>query len=150
MTQVYPPAPLWKRLCSTIYDILILAAVSLFYMALVTAAAALVHGGKTANFEPTVSGPLLTLGWLLTLLAFYCFFWLKVGQTIAMKAWRLKLVARSGQALTLGKCVLRATLGLIGFLAAGLSYIWILFDRDKLALHDRLSGTAIIVIDRND
>jgi uncharacterized RDD family membrane protein YckC len=86
-----------------------------------------------------------TSGWLRTALqvfiaAFFAgyFFWcwLRGGQTLAMKAWHIRLVG-----VTPRKAMLRFLLAL-AFLPA--SILWALFDRDRQFLHDRLAGTRLV------
>jgi uncharacterized RDD family membrane protein YckC len=65
---------------------------------------------------------------------FWC--WLRGGQTLAMRAWRIRLVG-----VTPGKAVLRFVLAL-GLLPV--SVLWAFFDRDRQFLHDRLAGTRLV------
>ena len=86
-----------------------------------------------------------TTGWLhhalqlfiLTIFAAYFLWcWLRGGQTLAMKAWGIRLVD-----VTPGRALLRLAL------AAALlpiTFVWALFDRDHQFLHDRLVGTRLV------
>ncbi len=141
-----PNAPFWKRLFSLIYDIFILTALSLLYFAVVTALETVVFNNPPEAFKPNASGAFEQLGWVITLFTFYCFFWLKVGQTVAMKAWRLKTVPTDTNRLTLRHCLWRCVAGFISLAAFGLGYLWILVDKENLALHDRLSKTRVILL----
>lgn len=138
-------ASLLKRLMSTLYDSLVLLAVSFVYFLCLTLVSFYMFGDNTPDYQPSVGGIGVQLGWAFCLITFYCFFWLKVGQTVAMKAWKIKLVSDQGE-LTLPQCVLRCALGFASLLCFGLGYVWILFDRDNLALHDRLSRTRVVVL----
>lgn len=71
-------------------------------------------------------------------------FWRRDGRTLAMKTWKLKLVARDGSRPSLDQLILRFLLALPCFLVCGLGLFWALFDRDRQFLHDRLSGTRIV------
>lgn len=148
MDNRFTPAPLWKRLFSIVYDFLILAAISLAYFGVATAVSTLVFHHAPSEFKPNASGLWVQTGWVLTLLTFYCYFWIKIGQTVAMKAWRLKLVCDDKSELKLGHCLLRCFLGGLALGAFGLGYLWALIDKDKKALHDRLTKTSIIQLDR--
>jgi uncharacterized RDD family membrane protein YckC len=70
------------------------------------------------------------------LAAYYLFCWLRGGQTLAMKAWRIRLVG-----VTPRKAVLRL---LLAALLLPISIVWALFDNDRQFLHDRLAGTRLI------
>jgi len=75
---------------------------------------------------------------------FNAHFWRRGGQTLGMRAWRLRLLNTHGPNLTLTQCLLRY-LGAIGsLLTCGLGYFWLLIDKDKLTWQDRLSDTRVI------
>ena len=105
--------------------------------------------------------------WLFVVLGVYfVWFWRHGGQTLAMKTWRIRLVATSGQAPGLGRATLRylllwvvvlPVLGLafalglergaaVSMLAGALLLppFYALFDRDRQFLHDRLAGTRLV------
>jgi uncharacterized RDD family membrane protein YckC len=68
--------------------------------------------------------------------AYFLWCWLRGGQTLAMKAWGIRLVD-----VTPGKALLRFVLAL-ALLPASIA--WALFDRDRQFLHDRLAGTRLV------
>ena len=70
--------------------------------------------------------------------AYFLWCWLRGGQTLAMRAWRIRLVD-----VTPGKALLRFVLALA---LLPLSIVWALFDRDRQFLHDRLAGTRLILV----
>ncbi|HXF66424.1 MAG TPA: RDD family protein [Burkholderiales bacterium] len=70
--------------------------------------------------------------------------WLRGGQTLAMKTWRMRLVTRSGGALDLRHALARYVFALAGTLLFGLGFVWALLDREHQFLHDRLAGTRIV------
>ena len=69
--------------------------------------------------------------------AYFLWCWLRGGQTLAMKAWRLRLVR-----VTPRRALLRFALALV-LVPTGISLLWALFDRDGQFLHDRLAGTRL-------
>jgi uncharacterized RDD family membrane protein YckC len=73
---------------------------------------------------------------LVVLAAYFLWCWLRGGQTLAMRAWRIRLVD-----VTPGKAVLRF---LVALLLLPLSILWALADRERQFLHDRLAGTRLI------
>jgi len=148
MIQALPVAPLWKRLFSIVYDILILTAISLAYFALATAISTLLFHQAPSEFKPNAKGLWVQAGWLVTIVSFYCYFWLKIGQTVAMKAWRLKVIRDNGEALALSTCITRCLLGFLAFSFGGLGYFWALIDKDGKALHDRFTNTSVVVLQR--
>ena len=70
------------------------------------------------------------------LAAYFLWCWLRGGQTLAMRASRIRLVEVSPRK------------ALVRFLLAAallpLSILWALLDRDHQFLHDRLAGTRLI------
>lgn len=121
---------LLRRLASMAYEAVLLFAVAffaawLFYFA---------SGARDA-----------TTGWLrhalqlfiLTVFATYFLWcWLRGGQTLAMKAWGIRLVD-----VTPRKALLRLVLAAV---LLPITFVWALFDRDRQFLHDRLAGTRLV------
>jgi uncharacterized RDD family membrane protein YckC len=68
--------------------------------------------------------------------AYFLWCWLRGGQTLAMKAWGIRLVD-----VTPRKALLRFVLALLLF---PVSVAWALLDRDRQFLHDRLAGTRLV------
>jgi len=82
------------------------------------------------------------------LFAYFSAFWLRSGQTLAMKTWRIRLVQVNGDTLTFKQAVLRFFLALLGLLLAGAGFWWALVDRDRQFLHDRIAGTRLVRVPR--
>ena len=70
--------------------------------------------------------------------AYFLWCWLRGGQTLAMKTWRIRLVD-----ITPAKAVLRFLYAVV-FVPTGISILWALFDRDRQFLHDRLAGSRLV------
>lgn len=69
--------------------------------------------------------------------------WRRGGQTLGMRPWRLRVVAADGAPATTRALWLRYAVGTLSLLAAGLGFWWAWLDRDRLAWHDRASGTRM-------
>ena len=76
--------------------------------------------------------------------SFYTWFWLHGGQTLGMRAWRLRLQRIDGQPITIWQALLRFMAAIPSLALAGLGLLWILVDKDKLAWHDRISESMIV------
>ncbi len=130
------PAGLGRRLVALCYDALLLLSV----LFVGTALALLVTWKELDYHNPLFRGYLFGLCFV-----FYAWFWLHGGQTLGMQAWRLRLQQPDGRPVTFRQALLR-------FLAAwalpGISLLWILVDRDGMAIHDRLSKTVIVKLPR--
>jgi uncharacterized RDD family membrane protein YckC len=70
--------------------------------------------------------------------------WRRRGQTLAMKAWKLRLAAAGGGRISLRQAMLRYAWAWPSLLLAGIGICYALFDRERQFLHDRLSGTRIV------
>lgn len=75
---------------------------------------------------------------------YFIFCWLRGGQTLAMKTWKLQLVTSTNLPITPSQALLRYVLASASLLFAGLGFLWALIDKDGLFLHDRLAGTCIV------
>lgn len=75
---------------------------------------------------------------------YFVWCWQKSGQTLAMQTWHLKLVDQNGQLLTPYVAILRYGLACLSLMLFGLGFLWVLVDRDRIYLHDRLLGSRII------
>jgi uncharacterized RDD family membrane protein YckC len=124
------------------------------------------------------AGGAVVVGWQRTALqvylaavfaAYFLWCWLRGGQTLAMKAWHIRLVMPGQSRVPPRVALLRLVLaglfiGLfcaafaaafihrnpwIAFLTLALSGVglgWALFDRDRQFLHDRLAGTRLVLV----
>jgi len=129
---------LLRRLGAMFYDSLLLAAV-LFFAALPYL---LIAGGTPTG---ALSRYLFQLYLLACVFFFFGWFWTHGGQTLGMRAWRIRLARSDGAGVTWADAGKRFALALCSLLFLGLGYLWVLHDREKLAWHDRLSGTRLIV-----
>jgi uncharacterized RDD family membrane protein YckC len=80
---------------------------------------------------------------------FFGVFWTRRGQTIGMLAWRLRVQRPDGSALRWRDALLRLAGACVSLAALGLGYFWIWIDRDRLAWHDRWSGTRVVVLPKS-
>jgi uncharacterized RDD family membrane protein YckC len=133
-------APFLARIAAMIYELLLVTAVlfvaSLPFLYLVGSAET---GWRHFVFQLYLAG---------VLFAYFSAFWMRSGQTLAMKTWRIRLVRLDGGPLTLGQSALRFALALAGLLLAGAGFWWALFDRDRQFLHDRIAGTRLVRVPR--
>ena len=91
---------------------------------------------------------LLWTWWALSPLLFFGWFWTHGGQTLGMRSWRIRVVDSEGEAVGWGQALRRYLAALVSWGAAGLGFVWILFDRDGCSWHDRLSGTYLVMTER--
>jgi uncharacterized RDD family membrane protein YckC len=70
--------------------------------------------------------------------------WRRGGQTLGMRPWRLQVVGADGTAPTRRQLWLRYAVGTVSVLLGGLGLWWALVDRQRLAWHDRASGSRLV------
>ena len=78
--------------------------------------------------------------------AYFVFCWVRSGQTLPMKTWRIRLVTEQGKPLAVGRAFQRYLLAVPSVLS-GIGLLWALVDRDRQFLHDRLAKTRIVRVD---
>lgn len=128
---------LLRRLSAMLYDSLLLTAVlfisTLLLMPFVGGEA--IHSG---NIFYKIY--LLFIGYL-----YFCWHWVTGGQTLGMRSWNIQVVNDSEKMPDWKQSSLRYIYSLLSLILFGLGFIWSLFDKNKLALHDHLSKTKLIV-----
>lgn len=77
--------------------------------------------------------------------AYFVYCWVKSGQTLAMKTWRIQLEARQENRLNWRQAMKRYLFASFSLMFFGLGFAWRVFDREKLFLHDRLSGCRLVL-----
>jgi uncharacterized RDD family membrane protein YckC len=135
------PAGFGRRLAALLYDALLLAALLMIFTG---GALFFTHG---AAVVPETAGAWVYVyrtGLVLLIVGYYLLNWLRSGQTLGMRAWRLRVVTDSGNTLTWSAAALRALFGALAWATAALGVLWLYVDRDRLALHDRLSKTRVV------
>lgn len=137
---VFPPAPFLIRLAAMVYELLLATAVVFVASFLILP----VVGDLQAPWQRHLFQAYI-LG---VLFAYFSAFWLRSGQTLAMKTWRIRLVGKGGDRLTMKQAALRFAMALAGLALAGAGFWWALFDRDRQFLHDRIAGTRLVRVPR--
>ncbi len=132
-----PTAGLARRLGAVLYDSLLLTAllmlVSFVYVPLI---------GRLV--PPAINRPLYQLLLLAVSYAYFAGFWVRGGQTLGLRTWKLRLVGRDGGSVTWTRATWRFLAAMFSWLCLGLGFLWVIVDPEKLAWHDRLSNTRLI------
>lgn len=134
------PAGLLVRVAAAVYETALLVPI-LFLAALLFLAVA---GDASSDFRR----PLLQLWLLLVLGGYFGYCWVRTGQTLALKAWRLRVEHADGRLPNVREAALRFVLACWGLAFAGAGFLWALVDREGRFLHDRLLGTRIVRLPR--
>ena len=78
--------------------------------------------------------------------AYFLWCWLRGGQTLAMKAWRIRLVAKDGHARLAPRAALLRFICALLLVPTLIGIAWAYVDRDRQFLHDRLAGSLLIPV----
>lgn len=123
---------------------------------------------------------LLTIYLFLTIFFFFAGFWIHGGQTLGMRAWRLRIQRDNGQPIDWWHALLRFVTGLPAWFVFGLGIIgllpttptfptpiawlntlpgwlllslgglWILIDNWNMSWRDRFTKTKIVILSKQD
>ncbi len=143
MTEQKAPLPhcgLLRRLAAILYDSLLLVALLFITSAIHLAISG---AGEDASTAPDLIRSIFVV---LSAFGFFAWFWLHGGQTLGMRAWRIRLQSRGGGPITPWQALLRFLVAIVSWLAFGLGFLWSLFDKEKLTWHDRYSMSELVVI----
>ena len=133
--------PAWLRLAACmLYDGLVVLALS-FALAL---GFILLFGDASHGLKRYALQLFLWLGVGL----YFVWCWRKSGQTLAMQTWQLTLSDGQTKLLNWPQALIRYALASLSLAAFGLGFVWALFDRDGLFLHDRLLNSRITFVPR--
>ncbi|QIR15351.1 RDD family protein [Shewanella aestuarii] len=148
----FPRAGFFRRLGAMIYDLLLAVAVYMlagaigfgFFFGLTSIGlipmAGHEHISDALHNTPLYKG-IYQLWLLLCVAGFYALFWSKGGQTLGMRAWRLKVQHPNGQNLSFITACARVVWSL-----CGIGNIYILLNSEKLALQDKLTRSEVVVL----
>ena len=138
-TESGPELPLpglLRRIAAALYDSLLVIAL-LVIPTLITMA---FRGG-----EPVPPGSaLFQIFLLVTAGTFFVGFWVRGGQTLGMRSWRIRVIDQSGGTLSWRQGVLRFLIALLSIGLFGLGIWWAWFDRERRTLPDLVAGTRVI------
>lgn len=154
--QTTPPASFAKRLLAIIYDSLILFFVIVIVTILIQQ---IVISFELVPLEKIndVAGEISVIPanswvdlslknlWVVFSFLYFAHYWTRSGQTPGMKVWKVKLLSenqdktKNQQTITVFQALQRYVFSLLGF-----GLFWIIFDRDKRALQDRLSQSHLV------
>lgn len=151
--------PLWRRLFALLYDLVAVLAIVMvvgLICQLATRGELITTGGQVhiAWWYQPLQGAVVA--------AYFLVSWLRGGQTLGMRPWRIRVAARSGERLTLRQALSRLVVGALPLLllllapALGLRpalwamvatwCVWFgvaMFDRRRRAMHDLAAGSEV-------
>lgn len=163
-SDVLPTAGFLRRLGALIYDALLL-------MALIVIAG-FVALPFTGGEAPSPGNPFYQTYLFVLSYLFFAWFWTRGGQTLGMRAWRLRVQNEDGSAISWSQSLLRFMAGIASLVLLGLgfyltrnepmsrlyiagiaswvvfalSYCWIFIDKHSMAWQDHFSHCKVVVL----
>ncbi|MGN2254371.1 RDD family protein [Frateuria sp. GZRe12] len=153
------PCPLWRRLTALVYDLLAVVAIVM----VVGLLCQLATGGQVV-----AGGAHATVAWWyqplqgLVVAAYFVVSWMRGGQTLGMRPWRIRVVGTDGGKVLAGQALRRVIVAALPLLLLGLApwlglrvavwavlvgwALWFapgLVDRRRRAVHDLAAGTEV-------
>ncbi|MEO5622280.1 MAG: RDD family protein, partial [Dokdonella sp.] len=135
------PASLSLRIAAGLYDLFPLIALWMLSAGL---ALLIVHGRIDVAHPPTLFRFGLRAALLVVSAAYFVISWARGGQTIGMRAWRLRVVAADGNALPWPRALLRFSIALVSLSVCAIGFLWCLIDPGRRAWHDLGARSAVI------
>ncbi len=154
MTQQTPainstPAPLWRILAAMAYDSILVIAIWMVVTFIILSFFG-VENARTLEGEAVVLDPIYKnitfTAMIVSAWAFYGWFWTHSGQTLGMQAWRIRVVSKQGQPITVAQSVVRFGAAMVSWLLLGIGYWMMLFNSEKETLHDKVSNTRLVSV----
>ena len=129
-----------RRLAAILYDLLLL--IALLFVA-------------TALLLPLNAGEAFTtqqffypLYLLIISFLFYAWFWTHGGQTLGLRAWKIKVLTLDLKPISWKQALFRFAGAILSWGVFGLGFFWILIDKNHRSWHDNLSKTALFFDDK--
>ncbi len=146
----FPPAPLWRRLMAIIYDGMLVIAIwfitTMLYMLIKTMVIGTEAMQAIAEDETFSGDPALTACLFGATFFFFAYFWQKLGQTLGMQVWRIRIQNADGTAIGWRQALLRFVLAAIAGACFGLGYLWMLWDKERKTWQDRYSMSVVVLL----
>jgi uncharacterized RDD family membrane protein YckC len=126
---------LLRVLAVIVYDFLLLIAV----LFLATAILLPLNGGEAfTNHKIVYSLYLLAVSF-----CFYGWFWTHGGQTLGLRAWKIKVLNDVHGVIGWRQAFIRFAVALLSWGSLGLGFLWIVIDKNQRSWHDMASNTGL-------
>ncbi len=157
MSGEFPRAGFWRRFASLVYDTLAIIAFAMLTVVLylfsvqglISLDVISLNGAEDVSAliqESLLLSSIRSALLVIVTLVFFGYFWTKSGQTIGMRAWRLKVQTSEGSLISWPQSIVRSLSALLG-----LGNLVVLIDfKNKKALQDYVSKTEVITLTKEE
>nr|MDT0250586.1 RDD family protein [Endozoicomonas sp.] len=146
------PAPIWRRAAAMLYDSLLILAL-LFLAGFLNLFVQVMIFGAEQLKAMTEQGYNLGGGFffavqVIIIYGFFGFFWTRSGQTLGMRAWRIKVVNNENSLITPRQSVIRFLMAIPALSLAGTGLLWAFIDRKRRSWQDMASSSRVILLEK--
>jgi len=135
-----------RRLGAIFYDALLIGSTVLIVGAIIATVMSQIIGTGRLAPDTTLSRLFFVIDMGLAF-ALFGWFWTHGGQTLGMRAWKIRVVDEHGQHLDWQQAFFRFVSAIVSWLALGVGFWIAIFDPEKLTWHDRFSRTYLVHTD---
>ena len=143
MSTGYLPASFLRRIGAIFYDSMLV--VSFLFVVGMLSMKAMMY---VLNLDNVPAGSLAAKGFFVYLVilayVFFAWFWIHGGQTLGMRAWKIKLIRQDGMTISWVQAFFRFCYSIVSWVPLAAGYLWVLVDKDKQAWHDKASRSYLI------
>lgn len=129
---------------------------SAFYDGLISLGILMIAGAIAVGFNKLITGQdaldanlIYQLYLVASVVSYFVFFWHKSGQTVGMKAWRIKLVSEKSHSMSRMALVKRFLVAIPAYAFLLIGVLWQYLGSDNKMWHDTASQTYLIHIPKN-
>jgi len=126
----------FRRLAAQIYDLFLLVALLFIATALLLPFTA----GEAISAQQTL---IYRIYLAVISFFFYGWFWTHGGQTLGMRAWKIKVLTLDQKNINWKQALLRFLTAMASWGFFALGFLWIFIDNNRRSWHDHLSKTAL-------
>ena len=136
------PVSFPRRMAAVFYDTLLIGVTTAIIGGIIATTVAHL-GGIELHSGSAISNALFMLD-LAIAFGLFGWFWTHGGQTLGMRAWKIKVVTDDGSAFLWPHAFFRYIGALFSWMALGVGFWIAIFDPQKLTWHDRFSRTHLV------
>jgi len=152
-SENFPSAPFMRRFASWVYDLLTGVAIAMLstvvfyiFIGIFESIGLVSTEGYVDMADYLADGYVFQIYLFTCLCGFFSYFWVRGGQTIGMRAWRLRVLTHNNETISITQAVIRFCASL-----AGLGNLWVLVDfKNRQSLQDYAAKTKTVVLTKEE